>query len=153
MAAAGAQLSVAAVSADACVFCRIVAHEVPSVVVREDERTVSFLTIEPATEGHTLVIPRRHGRNLFDIDPADLAAVATASQEIALWQRERLDCAGVTVYQANEPAGFQTVFHYHVHVVPRYPGDRVVNAWSDVAQADRVELERVATRMRGVIEP
>lgn len=117
--------------------------------LREDERTLSFLTVEPATAGHTLVIPKRHARNLFDIDPADLAAVATASREIALWQRERLGCAGVTVYQANEPAGFQSVFHYHVHVVPRYPGDRVNNAWRDVAQADHAELERVALRIRG----
>lgn len=136
-------------STDGCVFCRIGARELPTVVVREDERTLSFLTIEPATEGHTLVIPRRHARNLFDIDPADLAAVATASQEIAMWQREKLGCAGVTVYQANEPAGFQTVFHYHVHVVPRYPADRVVNAWTDVAEANRAELESVAVRMRG----
>lgn len=136
-------------AAESCVFCRIVAHELPSVDLREDERTLSFLTVEPATEGHALVIAKRHARNLFDIEPSDLAAVAIASQEIALWQRERLGCAGVTVYQANEPAGFQTVFHYHVHVVPRYPGDRVVNAWRDVAQADRVELERVAMRMRG----
>lgn len=137
------------VPVDPCVFCKIVARELPSVDVREDERTLSFLTIEPATEGHILVVPKRHARNLFDIGLTDLAAVASAAQEIALWQRERLGCAGVSVYQANEAAGFQTVFHYHVHVVPRYQGDRIAHAWSDVGLADRADLERIAERLRG----
>jgi len=137
------------VSTAECIFCGIVARNVPSTIVREDERTLSFLTIEPATEGHTLVVPKRHARNLFDIGLTDLAAVATAAQEIALWQRERLGCDGVTTYQANESVGFQTVFHYHVHVVPRYPGDRIANAWHDVPRVEPAELRRVAARLRG----
>jgi len=110
---------------------------------------MTFLTVEPATEGHALVIPKRHARNLFDIDANDLSAVAVAAQEIARWQRDRFGCAGVTLYQANEPAGFQSVFHDHVHVVPRYPGDRVANAWRDLPRAAPVDLERVAERLRG----
>ncbi|MGH2378430.1 MAG: HIT family protein [Candidatus Limnocylindria bacterium] len=132
-----------------CVFCGIVARDLPATVVREDEKTLAFLTVEPATEGHTLVIPKRHSRNLFDVGLTDLAAVAAAAQEVALWQREQLECAGVTLYQANEPAGFQTVFHYHVHVVPRYPDDGVANAWRDVPRATHEELAAVARRLRG----
>jgi diadenosine tetraphosphate (Ap4A) HIT family hydrolase/8-oxo-dGTP pyrophosphatase MutT (NUDIX family) len=132
-----------------CVFCRIVAGQEPSAIVRSDERTIAFLTIEPATEGHVLVVPRRHARNVFDIEAIDLQAVARAAQEIAIWQRERLGCAGVTLFQANEPAGFQSVFHYHVHVVPRYDGDAVRTAWSGLPIASIGSLEAVAARLRG----
>lgn len=96
-----------------------------------------------------MVVPKRHARNILDIDRDDLTAVALAAKEIAGWQRERLRCDGVTLYQANEPAGFQTVFHFHIHVVPRYAGDRVANAWKDLKRAERGELERVGRLLRG----
>lgn len=132
-----------------CLFCRIVSGDVPSAILRSDESTVAFMTIQPATEGHVLVVPRRHARNLFDVEARDLQAVARAAQEIALWQRERLGCAGVSLFQANEPAGFQSVFHYHVHVVPRYRGDIVSPAWADVPHASLDHLQQVATKLRG----
>lgn len=132
-----------------CVFCRIVAGAERAAVVRSDERTVAFLPVEPATRGHVLVISKRHARNIFDIDAADLGAVSLAAKEVALWQRERLDCEGVSLFQSNEPAGFQTVFHYHVHVVPRYSGDRIAHAWTNVPRASIDELERVARKLRG----
>lgn len=132
-----------------CVFCRIGAGDEPVVVVRDDAATLAFMDVAPATEGHVLVVPKRHSRNLLDIEPADLSAVALAAREVARWQRERLGCAGVTLYQANEPAGFQTVFHFHMHVVPRYPGDEIVNAWRDPKRAEQDDLERVARRLRG----
>jgi diadenosine tetraphosphate (Ap4A) HIT family hydrolase/8-oxo-dGTP pyrophosphatase MutT (NUDIX family) len=136
-----------------CVFCGIVAGQEPSAIVRSDERTIAFLTIQPATEGHVLVVPRRHARNVFDIEAIDLQAVARAAQEIALWQRQRLGCAGVTLFQANEPIGFQTVFHYHVHVVPRYRDDGVRTAWSGLPTVSIELLEPVATRLRGGVLP
>jgi histidine triad (HIT) family protein len=132
-----------------CVFCRVATGEAPAALVRIDERTLAFMAIAPATDGHVLVVPRRHARNLLDIDAGDLQAVSLAVQEIARWQRERLGCAGVSILQANEAAGFQTVFHYHVHVVPRYPGDRVRRAWSEIPPAEPADLERVAERLRG----
>jgi histidine triad (HIT) family protein len=133
-------------SAD-CVFCGIVAGRLPAAKVMEDETTLAFFPLTPATEGHTLVVPRRHSRNIFDIPTADLEKAIVMAKSVALLQRERLGCAGVSLFQANEPAGFQTVFHFHLHVVPRYPGDRVRTAW----QADPVdlsELERIARRLR-----
>lgn len=136
-------------SAVDCVFCRIASGAEPAAVLRSDERVIAFLTVEPAAEGHTLVIPRRHARNVFDIDRDDLEAVARSAKEIALWQRERLGCSGVTLYQSNEPAGFQTVFHYHVHVVPRYPDDGIVPAWSGPPRQSAAELEAVARKLRG----
>lgn len=132
-----------------CVFCGIAARVEPAAVVRNDERTVTFLTPEPATEGHALVISRRHARDLFEIDHGDLEAVARAAKEIALWQRERLGCSGISVYQANGASGFQTVFHYHVHIVPRYAGDIVRPAWKDLQRRSFAELDVVARRLRG----
>jgi histidine triad (HIT) family protein len=132
---------------DDCVFCAIVAGRVPTAKVMEDEATLAFIPLAPATEGHTLVVPKRHSRNIFDIAPADLEQTIVMTKAVALRQRERLACAGVSLFQANEPAGFQTVFHFHLHVVPRYPGDRVREAWhSD--PVDLAELERIARRLR-----
>ena len=131
-----------------CIFCRIVAGEAESARVYEDERVLAFLNIAPATDGHTLVIPKRHARNIFDIAPADLAAVASIAKQVAQWQRERLPCDGVTLFQSNEEAGWQTVFHYHVHVVPRYEGDPLVPPWRPVPAA-RATLQELAARLRG----
>lgn len=130
-----------------CIFCRIVAGTAESAAVDEDDRTIAFLNIAPAIEGHTLVISKAHARNLFDIDPSDLAAVAVAAQRVALRLREVLGCDGISIFQSNEAAGWQTVFHYHVHVVPRYEGDALVPPWRP-APAERAALERMAVRLR-----
>ena len=130
-----------------CVFCRIVDGTIPTAKVAEDQATLAFLTVEPATEGHTLVIPKAHSRNLFDIPDSDLTAVVRMAKNIAQLQRERLGCEGVTLFQANEPAGFQTVFHFHVHVVPRWKGDSVRESWHARA-ADLSRLEQVARKLR-----
>jgi len=113
----------------------------------EDADALAFLPLAPATEGHTLVIPKRHSRNLFDVPVPDLERVIAMVKAVAERQRARLGCAGVSLFQANEPAGFQTVFHLHVHVVPRYPGDRVREAWHAEPVA-LTELERIAQRLR-----
>jgi histidine triad (HIT) family protein len=106
-----------------CIFCKIVSGEIPSHKVEEDERTIAFMDINPWTRGHALVIPKEHSRNLYDIDPEDLAAVAVAAKRLALRMRDRLGAAGVNALQSNERPALQTVFHYHVHVIPRYPDD------------------------------
>lgn len=135
-------------AADAgCIFCRIVAGEAKSARVHEDDRVLAFLNIAPATEGHTLVIPKRHARNLFDIGAADLEAVAVAAQRVALMLRDELGCDGVSLFQSNEAAGWQTVFHYHVHVVPRSHGDALVPPWRPIP-AERAPLDRLAARLR-----
>lgn len=133
---------------DECVFCEIVAGTAAAAKVREDDRTLAFIPLQPATDGHVLVVPKRHSRNLFDVPREDLAAVAAAVKEIAHWQRERLSCTGVTVVQANESDGFQSVFHYHVHVVPRYPGDGLVPSWHSPA-LPIAEREAMAHRLTG----
>ena len=106
-----------------CIFCKIVAGEIPSHKIDEDDRTIAFMDINPWTRGHALVIPKEHSRNLYDIAGEDLAAVAAAAQRLALRVRDRLGAEGINVLQSNEPVAMQTVFHYHVHVIPRYSDD------------------------------
>jgi histidine triad (HIT) family protein len=109
--------------ADDCIFCAIVAGDAPSQRVDEDEHTVSFMDISPWTRGHALVVPRRHSRNLWDIDDEDLKRVVVAGRRLALRMRETLDCDGVNLLNSTEKVAWQTVYHFHLHVIPRYEGD------------------------------
>ena len=108
---------------DDCIFCSIVAGDARAEIVQEDELTVAFLDLSPWTRGHALVVPRRHSRNLYEVAGDDLAAAALAAQRLALVMRERLRCDGINLLNACEPAAWQTVWHFHVHVIPRYEGD------------------------------
>jgi histidine triad (HIT) family protein len=112
-----------------CLFCKIVAGEVPSTKVDEGERTVSFMDINPATRGHLLVVPREHSRDLLEIDDEDLAACAVAAGRMAARVKERLGADGVNLLNACGSAAWQTVFHFHVHVIPRYEDDPLRLPW------------------------
>src|SRR5436309_11770670 len=112
-----------------CLFCKIVAGEVPATRIDEDERTVAFMDINPATRGHALVVPRAHTRNLLTADPDDLAAVAVAAQRLARRVSERLGAAGVNLINSCGEAAWQTVFHLHMHVIPRYEDDPLRLPW------------------------
>lgn len=112
-----------------CIFCKIVAGELPATIVDEDERTVSFMDINPATRGHLLVVPRRHARDLLDIDRDELAAVAASARRMAARIKERLGADGVNLINSCGTAAWQTVFHFHLHVIPRYEGDPLTLPW------------------------
>lgn len=131
---------------EACVFCAIVDGRSPALVVRSDERTIAFLDINPATSGHTLVVPRTHARTLLDLDPADATAMMSAAQSVALMLDRTLRPEGLTLFQANEPAGWQTVFHVHLHLLPRWADDGLVPPWT-VTPGDPVELAALAERI------
>lgn len=124
-----------------CIFCKIVAGELPATIVDEDERTVAFMDINPATRGHTLVVPRRHAQDLLSIDPEDLCATAAAAQRLAGRMSERLGAAGINVLNSCGAAAWQTVFHFHLHVIPRYDGDPLRLPWLPAAG----EAEEIAT--------
>jgi histidine triad (HIT) family protein len=127
-----------------CPFCRIVAGELPSTRVYEDDRVIAILDIFPATWGHALVIPRAHAADVLDVDRDDLCACAAAAQLLADRATRGLSADGVTIMQSNGAAAWQTVFHYHVHVIPRYAGDPLVLPWTPSgSQADADELESI----------
>jgi histidine triad (HIT) family protein len=134
--------------ADDCIFCKIVAGELPAERVAEDEHTVSFMDLNPWTRGHALVIPRRHSRNLYEVPEEDLCNTATAAKRLAERMRDLLGCDGVNLLNACEPAAWQTVFHFHIHVIPRYADDTLRLPVQPV-QATREELGAVAAELRG----
>jgi histidine triad (HIT) family protein len=115
---------------DDCLFCRIVSGELPSMRVYEDDRAIAIMDIYPATRGHVLVVPRAHARDIGDIADQDLAHCAVVAKQLAAKAVANLGADGVTIMQSNGPAAWQTVFHYHVHVIPRYDGDPLVLPWT-----------------------
>jgi histidine triad (HIT) family protein len=112
-----------------CIFCKILAGELPGTIVGEDERTVALMDINPATRGHVLVIPRAHSTDLLSIEEEDLQAVAVASQRQALGAKERLGAEGVNLVNSCGALAWQTVFHFHMHVIPRYADDPLRLPW------------------------
>ena len=134
--------------AEDCPFCSIVAGDVPAQVVDEDEHTMAFMDINPWTRGHALVVPRRHSRNLYEVEESDLGHAATASKRLATRMRDRLGCDGVNLLNACEPAAWQTVWHFHVHVIPRYEDDPL-ELPANPGQGDEDEIATVAEELRG----
>jgi histidine triad (HIT) family protein len=133
--------------ADDCIFCKIVAGEMPAEVVQEDEHTVAFMDINPWTRGHALVIPRNHSKDLLEIADEDLAHTASAAKRLAARMTERLDADGVNLLNACGPAAWQTVFHFHIHVIPRYEDDPL-QLPTRPQEADKDELAAVAGELR-----
>ncbi|HEX5310048.1 MAG TPA: HIT family protein [Solirubrobacteraceae bacterium] len=112
-----------------CVFCKIVAGELPATIVDEDEQTIAFMDINPATRGHALVVPREHAVDLLEIESAQLAAVNAAAQRLAGRVKQALEADGVNLINSCGAAAWQTVFHFHLHVIPRYEGDPLRLPW------------------------
>jgi histidine triad (HIT) family protein len=130
-----------------CIFCKIVAGELPSQKVAEDERTIAFMDISPATRGHLLVIPRAHSRDLIEIEPEDLQAVAVAAQRLAQRAKDVLGADGVNLINSCGQAAWQTVFHFHMHVIPRYANDPLRLPWHPTP-GDGDEIAAAAALLR-----
>ena len=131
-----------------CVFCKIVAGEIPAQRVDEDEHTVAFMDLNPWTRGHALVVPRTHTPNLYEIDDEELARANAAARRLALRMRDRLGCDGINVLNSCEPAAWQTIFHFHLHVIPRYDDDPL-ELPTRPQEADPDALEEIADILRG----
>jgi histidine triad (HIT) family protein len=128
-----------------CIFCKIVRKEAPAHVVYEDARTLAFMDIFPVSDGHTLVIPKAHCDDIFDADPDDLRAVMDRSREIAHAIGRVLAPDGLGIFQLNGAAAGQTVFHYHMHLIPRNHGATLA-IHSRVA-GDPVRMAEIAKRL------
>jgi len=136
------------VAGEDCIFCQIVAGEVPANIVESDERTVTFMDIRPATRGHVLVIPRRHSRDLLEVADEDLRACMAAARRAAARARDRLGADGVNLLNSSGGAAWQTVFHFHVHVIPRYEDDPLRLPWTP-EPGDDEEISGAADVLRG----
>ena len=133
---------------DDCIFCKIAAGELPAEIVQEDEHTIAFMDINPWTRGHALVIPRNHSRNLYDAPDEDLEHTVTAAKRLAIRMRDTLGCDGINLLNSCEAAAWQTVFHLHVHVIPRYVDDPL-RLPGQPREPEEGELAEVAAKLRG----
>jgi histidine triad (HIT) family protein len=131
-----------------CLFCGIVAGSIPSETIDSDERTVAFMDINPATPGHALVVPREHSADLLEIGDQDLTATMLAAQRLSRRMKDVLEADGIDLINACGAAAWQTVFHFHIHVVPRYEDDPLKLPWVP-EPGDSDEIARVAERLRG----
>jgi histidine triad (HIT) family protein len=133
---------------DDCIFCKVLRGEIPSEGIYSDEHAVSVMDINPWTRGHAVVFPRKHAVNLFEIDDDELGHVAVAAKRVATMMRDTLDCDGVNLLQSNGSAAWQTIFHLHFHVIPRYDGDPLQLPVRP-QPAEPAELAEVAKVIRG----
>ncbi len=134
-----------------CIFCRLVAGEIPSAKVCEDALTVAFMDIGQVNPGHVLVATRRHAVTLLDITPEEAAAVLQTAQRVARAAQAAFDPPGMTLFQANGPVGGQTVFHFHLHVLPRHEDDGMALAWPRKEPGGAV-LQDYAARLRAALQ-
>jgi histidine triad (HIT) family protein len=130
-----------------CLFCKIVAGDLPARVVDSDDRTITFMDINPATKGHALVIPREHAPDLLSVPQEDLDACMRAAQRLAGRVKERLGADGINLLNSCGAAAWQTVFHFHVHVVPRYDDDPLELPWTP-APGDDAEIAAAAEELQ-----
>ena len=130
-----------------CIFCKIVAGEIPASIIDEDERTVAFMDINPATRGHALVVPREHATDLLSVPLEDLDACMRASQRLAHRMKDVLDVDGINLLNSCGAAAWQTVFHFHIHVIPRYEDDPLKLPWVP-GPGDTDEIARTAEELR-----
>lgn len=133
-----------------CIFCGIVAGEVASTTIAQNERAVAFMDINPVTPGHALVVPRVHATDLLDVAAEDLAACVRLAQEVAERAKDRLGADGINLLNCSGVAAWQTVFHFHVHVVPRYkdrPGKDAIGLPWDSVPGSADEIERIGNQL------
>jgi histidine triad (HIT) family protein len=130
-----------------CIFCGIVAGDIPSKKVLETDTCIAFLDIFPANRGHTLVIPKQHVADIFAVDARTFSAVASTAKEVADLVSKKMSSDGVSIFQMNREAGWQTVFHLHMHVIPRWENDGLHKPW-DIAPASEDSLSEVLRQLQ-----
>jgi histidine triad (HIT) family protein len=130
-----------------CIFCKIIAGAIPCFKLHEDAHTLAFLDINPANPGHSLVIPKNHAPNLIASADDDLAHVMATVRRVAAAVEKTLKPYGINLLQANGPGAAQSVFHFHMHILPRAKDDNLLMNWG-LKPGDKAELAALAERIR-----
>ena len=133
-----------------CVFCKIRDGQIPSIKLHEDARTLCIMDINPLNAGHCLVLTRAHAPTIFDADPADLAAAITTAQRVARAQQTALRPDGLNMLQANGAAAFQSVPHFHLHLIPRWTNDGKGFDWT-LVPGDRDQVQKAGEKIRAAL--
>ena len=127
---------------DNCIFCKIINGEIPSHVLYEDEQFKVILDVNPATKGHALILPKEHYANLYELPEETAADAMKLAQRMMRKMTEKLDCDGFNIVQNNGEAAGQTVFHFHMHLIPRYKNDGEILTYI-AGDPGPEELERI----------
>ncbi len=130
--------------ADFCIFCEIANGRIPSATVYEDDDFRAILDIAPAHKGHVILLPKAHAANLFEVDDAIAGRALPVAKKIAAALKEVTGCAGINILQNNGEAAGQTVFHLHIHIIPRFEGDGILPVWPQGSYADGEAAELAA---------
>ena len=134
-----------------CIFCAIVEGAIPATIVYEEDQILAFMDINPANSGHLLVIPKRHYRNIFDINVEMAGKIMQVGAQLARAIKTALNPDGLNLLQSSESAAFQTVFHFHLHLIPRWEDDSLVLPWQP-QQGDMNQIVEVANKIRQHIQ-
>jgi histidine triad (HIT) family protein len=132
---------------ETCVFCRIARKQASASVVYEDDRAIAFLDIRPLNEGHTLIIPKEHYETVFDIPEELVAHVHRVAKQVAIAVKEATHADGIGIIQQNGKAADQDIFHLHVHVIPRFEGQKLTR-FRELAEANREKLDQIAATIK-----
>jgi len=138
-------------TAEDCIFCKIVAGEIPSFKIYEDEHTLAFMDINPANRGHALAIPKAHSPNLFETPDDALAMTVATAKKVARAVQKTVSPDGINLLQANGPGAAQSVFHLHMHVIPRFDGDNLMLNWG-INPGDMDEIKALSEEIAANIE-
>ena len=130
-----------------CIFCKIANGEIPSRTIEENDMFRVVLDVGPATKGHALILPKEHYTNLYDLPEETAAEAIKLAKKVALKMKDKLGCDGVNIVQNNEEAAGQTVFHFHMHVIPRYKEDGQVIGWKP-GQPTAEEMDAVLEMLK-----
>jgi histidine triad (HIT) family protein len=133
-----------------CVFCKIRDGQIPSMKIFEDDRTLAFMDINPLNSGHCLVVTKAHAATLFEAEIADLQAAIATAQRVAMAIRDALKPDGLNMLQANGAAAFQSVPHYHLHLIPRWTNDGKGFDWK-LVPGNREQIMKVGERLRALL--
>jgi histidine triad (HIT) family protein len=136
------------VTPDNCIFCKIAGGQLPAVVLHEDEQLMAIMDAFPATEGHVLIIPKAHAENMYDLPEETAAAILPLAQKLARKINAALKPEGINILQNNGKAAGQVVFHYHMHLIPRYPDDGVVIKANPDKQTTQGQREKIAEKIK-----
>ena len=128
-----------------CIFCKIANGEIPSKTLYEDEQFRVILDLGPATKGHALILPKSHYKNLYELPDATAADVMKLAKKMAAQMTEKLGCDGFNLVQNNNEVAGQTVFHFHMHMIPRYKDDHAGILWTpgETTQEDMAEIKKL----------
>ena len=130
-----------------CIFCRIISGEIPSTTIYENSKFKVIMDIAPANKGHVLILPKEHYDNIYDIDTATAGELFELAVMTARALKSVLDCDGMNILQNNGTVAGQTVFHFHMHIIPRYEGDTVNIGWKELSYEDG-EMEQLRAAIR-----